>query len=104
MKVSWALIQISHLSMTGDLTKKDGERVWLNSIRNAFTVIASIAIHVTAMFMLDVTAEDEKENQTNIDVRSSGPEQTAGHLGSWILTILRQTWRSYWHLITLVSV
>ena len=71
--------------MTGDLTKKDGERVWLNSIRNAFTVVASIAIHVTAMFMLDVKDEDkEMENQTNIDARSSGPEKTAGHLGSWI--------------------
>ena len=44
--------------MTGDLTQKDGERVWLNSIRNAFTVMASIAIHITAMFMLNEEVEE----------------------------------------------
>ena len=45
--------------MTGDLTSLDSERVFLNSIRNAFTVIASIAIHVTAMFLLEVDEEEQ---------------------------------------------
>merc|ERR1711892_442809 len=62
-QVAWATIQISHLSMTGDLTRVDGERVWLNSIRNAFTVMASIAVHVTAMFMLEEKEEKEKEEK-----------------------------------------
>ena len=54
--------------MTGDLTKVDAERVWLNSIRNAFTVMASIAIHVTAMFLLEVdeTEEADQEKRFNI--------------------------------------
>ena len=54
--------------MTGDLTKVDAERVWLNSIRNAFTVMASIAIHVTAMFLLEVdeTEEPDQEKRFNL--------------------------------------
>ena len=49
--------------MTGDLTKVDAERVFLNSIRNAFTVMASIAIHVTAMFLLEVEENDEADQE-----------------------------------------
>ena len=56
--------------MTGDLTRVDGERVWLNSIRNAFTVMASIAIHVTAMFMLEEKEEEKKEEKSEEIVNS----------------------------------
>ena len=54
--------------MTGDLTKVDAERVWLNSIRNAFTVMASIAIHVTAMFLLEVDETDEADQEKRFRV------------------------------------
>ena len=53
--------------MTGDLTQNDGERVWLNSIRNAFTVVAAIAVHVTAMFMLGADNDDDFDsNMTDL--------------------------------------
>lgn len=70
-QVAWATVQISHLSMTGDLGHTDSERVLLNSIRNAFTVIASCVVHVAAMFLLQPQAAVEDKQllvaNTNVD-------------------------------------
>ena len=58
---SWATIQISHLTMTGDLTRHDDERVFLTSIRNAATVLSSIVVHLSAMLLFSFKQEDNKE-------------------------------------------
>ncbi|XP_029658093.1 major facilitator superfamily domain-containing protein 12 isoform X1 [Octopus sinensis] len=42
----WANVQISHLSLIPELTKNKHERVSLNSIRYAFTVLSNLAVYI----------------------------------------------------------
>ena len=58
---SFATIQVSHLALICDLAATDKDRIWLNSIRNAFTVISAICVHVALMVLLGTTNEDEIE-------------------------------------------
>ena len=69
--------------MTGDLTQSDGERVWLNSIRNAFMVMASIAVHVSAMFMLAADNDDDFESNTTVAQNQTIHDRH--HLGAGLL-------------------
>jgi len=51
-QVSCAVTQVSHLSLIPCLTCIDGSRVQLASVRNAFTLFSSIAIHSTTFGLL----------------------------------------------------
>ncbi|XP_013390774.1 major facilitator superfamily domain-containing protein 12-like [Lingula anatina] len=60
----WAATQISHLSLIPELTNDEGQRVELNAIRYAFTVMSTIAIYLIAWLLLrhsggnDLTPKD----------------------------------------------
>ena len=56
---SFATIQVSHLALICDLSNLDHDRIWLNSIRNAFTVVSAICVHVTLMLLIDSTGDNE---------------------------------------------
>lgn len=47
----WASVQISHLSLIPELTDDKNERVGLNAIRYAFTILSNVSVYVT-MFLL----------------------------------------------------
>lgn len=49
--VGWAAVQVSHMAMVPELSSDDGERVWLNSARYAFTVLSNCAVFV-AMYAI----------------------------------------------------
>ncbi|XP_071506133.1 major facilitator superfamily domain-containing protein 12-like [Diadema antillarum] len=57
----WAATQISHLSLIPELTQMDGERVELNAIRYAFTVMSSIFVYLVTFLLLHMQ-EDEKDS------------------------------------------
>ncbi|XP_067929572.1 major facilitator superfamily domain-containing protein 12-like isoform X2 [Watersipora subatra] len=48
----WASTQISHLSLIPSLSNSEQEKLGLNSIRYAFTVIANLAVYLLAWFLL----------------------------------------------------
>ncbi|EDV21100.1 uncharacterized protein TRIADDRAFT_30948 [Trichoplax adhaerens] len=48
----WAATQISHLSLIPELTDDENERVGLNAIRYAFTVISNIYVYLVAFMLL----------------------------------------------------
>ena len=77
---AWATIQISHLSMTGDLTSDDDERVFLTSVRNAATVLSSIIIHLSAMLLLSFSRED---NTNETSRAAAGMGELTGGLSWW---------------------
>ena len=81
-QIAWATTQISHLSLTGDLSNSDNDRVFLNSLRNAFTVIASVIIHVTAMFSMEIERELDSSLNSNQTVVSI-IEHDAEHVHSF---------------------
>jgi len=59
-QIAWASAQVSHLSLIPCLTCKDSARIQLTSLRNAFTLLSSIAIYVTA-YGLFMTSRDNSE-------------------------------------------
>ena len=65
---------MSHLALICDLSNLDRDRIWLNSIRNAFTVVSAICVHVSLMLLIDSTGEE-----TN-DVFSNGTTQGKGFI------------------------
>jgi len=69
-QIAWASAQVSHLSLIPCLTCKDSARVQLTSLRNAFTLLASIAVYVTTYGLL-MTSRDSSEieqlNKTVLD-------------------------------------
>ena len=75
---SWATIQISHLSMTGDLTCQDEERVFLTSVRNAATVLSSIIINLAAMLLLSFDQEESNETAAMRAAVAADPELSGG--------------------------
>lgn len=48
----WAAVQISHLSLIPELTRDENERVGLNAIRYAFTILASLGVFVAVLLLL----------------------------------------------------
>lgn len=66
----WAATQISHLSLIPDLTSDDNERVELNGIRYAFTVLSNLAVFgiFWLLFLLHGDHSDNMESQlTSVD-------------------------------------
>ncbi|XP_074659678.1 major facilitator superfamily domain-containing protein 12-like [Tubulanus polymorphus] len=55
----WATTQISHLSLIPVLTPREDERVELNAIRYAFTVISNIAVYALTWLLLETDATGE---------------------------------------------
>ena len=76
--ISWATVQISHLSMTGDLTCQDEERVFLTSVRNAATVLSSIIINLAAMLLLSFDQEESNETAAMRAAVAADPELSGG--------------------------
>lgn len=56
----WAAVQVSHLSLIPDLTPVSSERVELNSLRYAMTVMSNICTYSTMLIVLGLTSSGEK--------------------------------------------
>ncbi|XP_055945683.1 major facilitator superfamily domain-containing protein 12-like [Argiope bruennichi] len=56
----WASVQVSHLSLIPDLTPLSCERVELNSLRYAMTVLSNIATYVSLLIIFGVSDPGEK--------------------------------------------
>lgn len=54
----WASVQISHLSLIPDLTPVSCERVELNALRYAFTVVSNICVYGITWLYLDMNSGD----------------------------------------------
>ncbi|XP_050402518.1 major facilitator superfamily domain-containing protein 12 [Patella vulgata] len=50
----WAATQISHLSLIPELTSDEGERVGLNSLRYAFTVLSNLAVYLIFWLLFEL--------------------------------------------------
>ena len=57
--VGWAAVQVSHMALVPELTPDDGERVLLNSVRYANTVLSNCSVFIAMWVIL--------HGQTNID-------------------------------------
>ncbi|GAB1604753.1 major facilitator superfamily domain-containing protein 12-like [Argonauta hians] len=55
----WANVQISHLALIPELTKNKHERVSLNSIRYAFTVLSNLAVYSIFWFIFNKAAGEK---------------------------------------------
>ena len=53
---AWASVQVSHLALVPELTRDNGERVFLNSLRSVFTILSNLAVFLLAFFILDSSA------------------------------------------------
>ena len=69
---SFATIQVSHLALICDLSNLDRDRIWLNSIRNAFTVVSAICVHVSLMLLIDSTGEETNDVFSNRTTQGIG--------------------------------
>lgn len=58
----WAATQISHLSLIPQLTTCDNERVALNAIRYAFTVMSNLFVYVVTYIFLRLNSSDSSED------------------------------------------
>ncbi|KFM83111.1 Major facilitator superfamily domain-containing protein 12, partial [Stegodyphus mimosarum] len=56
----WASVQVSHLSLITDLTPISSERVELNSLRYAMTVMSNICAYSTLWVLLGIANDEEK--------------------------------------------
>ncbi|XP_030832400.1 major facilitator superfamily domain-containing protein 12-like isoform X2 [Strongylocentrotus purpuratus] len=61
----WAATQISHLSLIPEITSEDGERVELNAIRYAFTVMSSILVYLVTYLLLQLDDQDDMSAPTS---------------------------------------
>lgn len=59
-QIAWASAQVSHLSLIPCLTCKDSARIQLTSLRNAFTLLSSIAVHGSLTYGLFLTSETDE--------------------------------------------
>jgi Na+/melibiose symporter-like transporter len=50
-QVGWASVQVSHMSMVPELSPELGERILLNSIRFAVTVVSSITVYIIFLLL-----------------------------------------------------
>ena len=50
--VGWAAVQVSHMSLVPELTRDEGERVYLNSARYALTVLSNVAVFLVMLVLL----------------------------------------------------
>ncbi|XP_061172496.1 major facilitator superfamily domain-containing protein 12-like isoform X1 [Saccostrea echinata] len=64
----WASTQISHLSLIPDLTQDENERVELNGIRYAFTVLSNLAVF--GIFWLLFIVHGDKSDSTETQLTS----------------------------------
>lgn len=55
----WASVQISHLSLIPELVKDKNERVELNSIRYAFTVLSNLAVYGIFWLLFNLSTQDD---------------------------------------------
>ena len=60
-----ATIQVSHLALVCDLSRNEKDRIWLNSIRNAFTVVSAIIVHISLMLLLGNDSADLDNDAKN---------------------------------------
>lgn len=58
----WASTQINHLSLIPDLTSDEGERVELNGMRYAFTVIANVIVFSVFWLLFDLNGNKKMES------------------------------------------
>lgn len=59
----WAATQISHLSLIPQLSACENERVSLNAIRYAFTVMSNLCVYALAFLFFKFNDEDESDYQ-----------------------------------------
>ncbi|CAH1778048.1 unnamed protein product [Owenia fusiformis] len=62
----WASTQISHLSLIPDLTSNSQERVELNAIRYAFTVISNLLVYLITWLMLGIHQTDNANDVVDV--------------------------------------
>jgi len=55
-QIGWASVQVSHLSLIPDIARSYDEKVELNALRYAWTVVANIIVYVTTWILLGVSA------------------------------------------------
>ena len=55
---AWASVQVSHLALVPELTRDADERVYLNSLRSIFTILANLAVFLLAFAIL--SGHDER--------------------------------------------
>lgn len=60
-QIGWASTQISHLSLIPQLSQCENERVVLNAIRYAFTVISNLFVYAMAFLFFKFNDEDEND-------------------------------------------
>ena len=56
---------MSHLALVCDLSRNEKDRIWLNSIRNAFTVVSAIIVHISLMLLLGNDSADLDNDAKN---------------------------------------
>lgn len=57
----WASVQINHLSLIPDLTPDEGERVELNGMRYAFTVLSNLVVFGVFWLLFDLNDSTKKD-------------------------------------------
>ncbi|KAF6022384.1 MFSD12 [Bugula neritina] len=62
----WASTQISHLSLIPSLTTCQHDKVGLNSIRYAFTVISNLTVYLLTWYLLSMDSNDGAATQDNL--------------------------------------
>ena len=56
---------MTHLALVCDLSQGENDRIWLNSIRNAFTVVSAIIVHISLMLLLGSDSKDIENDALN---------------------------------------
>jgi Na+/melibiose symporter-like transporter len=67
----WAATQISHLSLIPQLTTNDNERVALNAIRYAFTVMSNLFVYGMTYLLLRFSSLSDSQHAADSDDSSS---------------------------------
>ncbi|XP_009142254.1 major facilitator superfamily domain-containing protein 12 [Brassica rapa] len=60
--IGWAATQVSHMAMVNYITLNSTSRVALTSSRNAFSMVANLALYAIALVVFGVSKADTKEN------------------------------------------
>lgn len=69
----WAATQISHLSLIPQLTTCENERVALNAIRYAFTVMSNLFVYVITYLLLRLNDSDPSTDDSHL-TRADAPK------------------------------
>ena len=56
---------MTHLALVCDLSQGENDRIWLNSIRNAFTVVSAIIVHISLMLLLGSDSKNIENDGLN---------------------------------------